>query len=59
MELEFIQQLIEPAETKIVLLVMDGLGGLPIDKGGPTELEAANTPNLDRTPMWAWSPWRK
>ena len=48
MELEFIQQLIEPAETKIVLLVMDGLGGLPVEKGGPTELEAANTPNLDR-----------
>jgi 2,3-bisphosphoglycerate-independent phosphoglycerate mutase len=26
---------------------MDGLGGLPIQTGGPTELEAANTPNLD------------
>ncbi len=33
---------------KIVLLVMDGLGGLPREQGGPTELEAANTPNLDR-----------
>jgi 2,3-bisphosphoglycerate-independent phosphoglycerate mutase len=33
---------------KIILLVMDGLGGLPIEPGGPTELEAANTPNLDR-----------
>ncbi|MCC9077550.1 2,3-bisphosphoglycerate-independent phosphoglycerate mutase [Litorilinea aerophila] len=33
---------------KIVLLVMDGLGGLPMEPGGPTELEAANTPNLDR-----------
>ncbi len=33
---------------KILLLIMDGLGGLPREQGGPTELEAANTPNLDR-----------
>jgi 2,3-bisphosphoglycerate-independent phosphoglycerate mutase len=32
---------------KIVLLVLDGLGGLPMEEGGPTELEAANTPNMD------------
>lgn len=34
--------------SKIVMLVMDGLGGLPMEAGGPTELEAARTPNLDR-----------
>ena len=33
---------------KIVLLVMDGLGGLPREQGGLTELETAHTPNLDR-----------
>lgn len=34
-------------ESKIVMLVADGLGGLPLEPGGPTELEAARTPNLD------------
>jgi len=34
-------------DRKIVLLVMDGLGGLPVEPGGKTELETANTPNLD------------
>lgn len=35
------------SDEKIVLLVMDGLGGLPMNKGGLTELEAASTPNMD------------
>lgn len=34
-------------DSKIVMLVADGLGGLPMEPGGSTELEAANTPNLD------------
>jgi len=46
-----IQQLVQELKTenksKIVMLVADGLGGLPIEVGGPTELEAAKTPNLD------------
>ena len=47
MDLDFIQNLIKPAETKIVLLVIDGLGGLPREIDNLTELETANTPNLD------------
>ena len=34
-------------DSKILLLVIDGLGGLPLDPSGETELEAADTPNLD------------
>ena len=37
----------QPADTKIVLLVADGLGGLSMEPGGKTELESARTPNLD------------
>ena len=35
-------------DSKIVMLVADGLGGLPMSPGGKTELETAATPNLDR-----------
>ena len=38
-------ELSQTTDTRIVLLVMDGLGGLPVD--GATELETARTPNLD------------
>jgi 2,3-bisphosphoglycerate-independent phosphoglycerate mutase len=47
MDFKFLQELIVPAKTKIVMLVMDGLGGLPLEPGGKTELETARTPNLD------------
>jgi 2,3-bisphosphoglycerate-independent phosphoglycerate mutase len=45
---EVLRELHIPAETKIVMLVMDGLGGLPLQAGGKTELETARTPNMDR-----------
>src|SRR5688572_13069071 len=34
-------------DSKIVMFVADGLGGLPLAPGGKTELETASTPNLD------------
>jgi 2,3-bisphosphoglycerate-independent phosphoglycerate mutase len=47
MNLKFLQELITPAQTKIAMIIMDGLGGLPLEPGGKTELETADTPNLD------------
>jgi 2,3-bisphosphoglycerate-independent phosphoglycerate mutase len=44
---DLVRSLHETSDSKIVLLVADGLGGLPIKPGGPTELEAAQTPYLD------------
>lgn len=42
------RRLVTDEGGKIILLVMDGLGGLPMTNDGKTELEAANTPNMDR-----------
>jgi 2,3-bisphosphoglycerate-independent phosphoglycerate mutase len=47
MNTNFLSKLITPARTKLVMLVLDGLGGLPRQVGGKTELETAQTPNLD------------
>jgi 2,3-bisphosphoglycerate-independent phosphoglycerate mutase len=44
---EIISQLVIPNTSKIVLLLLDGLGGAPMHPGGLTELEAARTPNMD------------
>ena len=44
----FFQKLTRPANTKISMLILDGLGGLPKEPGGKTELETAKTPNLDK-----------
>jgi 2,3-bisphosphoglycerate-independent phosphoglycerate mutase len=48
MATDLAQQLTKAGDAKIVLLVLDGLGGLPDEPGGETELEQAATPNLDR-----------
>jgi len=47
-DFKWMSELHQKNKTKMVLLVMDGLGGLPMEAGGPTELEAADTPNMDR-----------
>ncbi|MBX3400077.1 MAG: 2,3-bisphosphoglycerate-independent phosphoglycerate mutase [Gemmataceae bacterium] len=44
---DLVRELREDNGSKIVLLVADGIGGLPITPGGLTELETAKTPNLD------------
>ncbi|MEI6256574.1 MAG: 2,3-bisphosphoglycerate-independent phosphoglycerate mutase [Planctomycetota bacterium] len=47
-EHDLIRELSEKNGSKIVMLVADGLGGLPLEPHGRTELETADTPNLDR-----------
>ncbi|MFN3329001.1 MAG: phosphoglycerate mutase, partial [Fervidobacterium pennivorans] len=44
---EFVHELISPNASKIVLLVMDGIGDLP-NEDGLTPLMKAETPNLDK-----------
>lgn len=47
LSLDQIKDITHESPTKIVLLVIDGLGGLPEPETGKTELETAHTPNLD------------
>ncbi len=44
---ELLSELVNNTGGKILLLVMDGLGGLPRTADGLTELETAHTPNMD------------
>jgi 2,3-bisphosphoglycerate-independent phosphoglycerate mutase len=44
---ELFPDLAQKTDSKIVLVVCDGLGGLPHPETGKTELETARTPNLD------------
>ena len=43
---EVLQSLVIQTESRLVMVVIDGIGGLPVR--GKTELEVAKTPNLDR-----------
>jgi 2,3-bisphosphoglycerate-independent phosphoglycerate mutase len=47
MDPEFIDKLVVKNDTKIIFLIMDGLGGLPMGGRDQTELETAKTPNMD------------
>ena len=44
MDLKLIQSLVKQNQSKIVFLIMDGVGGIPRDEDGKTELEAALLP---------------
>lgn len=46
-QLDLMKELHVSSDTKIVMLILDGLGGLP-GPGGKTELQAARTPNMDK-----------
>jgi 2,3-bisphosphoglycerate-independent phosphoglycerate mutase len=48
LSLEVIRDISVKSSSRIVMLVIDGLGGLPDGKTGRTELEAAHTPHLDQ-----------
>ena len=48
MDLDFLNKLIKNADTKIVMIVIDGIGGLPKEEDNKTELELAYTSNLDK-----------
>ncbi len=48
MDLELLRELATPNETKVMLCVVDGLGGLPHPETGRSELQTASIPNLDR-----------
>ncbi|MGD8633091.1 MAG: 2,3-bisphosphoglycerate-independent phosphoglycerate mutase [Anaerolineales bacterium] len=48
MDLKMLSKLSQKETTKVLLYVLDGLGGLPDADTGLTELEAASTPNMDR-----------
>ncbi len=45
---QLMRELHQAGTSKIVLLILDGLGGMQMETGGPSELEAAKTPHMDR-----------
>lgn len=48
MESSLLRELLISSSTKIVFLIMDGLGGIQMEGKGGTELAVARTPNLDQ-----------
>ncbi|MHB8105651.1 MAG: 2,3-bisphosphoglycerate-independent phosphoglycerate mutase, partial [Dehalococcoidales bacterium] len=47
MDFKIIKEISITSPEKIVMLVLDGLGGLPDPQTGKSELETARIPNLD------------
>ena len=50
MDTELLRQLATPNDTKILLCVVDGLGGLPDPETRRASSKTAHIPNLDRWP---------
>ncbi|MDO8532390.1 MAG: 2,3-bisphosphoglycerate-independent phosphoglycerate mutase [Dehalococcoidia bacterium] len=48
MDFPHLADIVESSPSKILMLVADGLGGLPHPETGKSELETARIPNLDR-----------
>ena len=46
-DLPYLDEICRPTPSKIVMLVVDGLGGAPHPATGKSELETASLPNLD------------
>ena len=45
--LDTVRGLAKKTDSKILMVVLDGVGGLPLTVNGDTELATARTPNLD------------
>ncbi len=48
MDPKILKELVIPGTSKIVFLILDGLGGIQVEEKGGTELHVARTPHLDR-----------
>ncbi len=48
MPYSYLKPLLDNNGSKIILLVLDGLGGIALTPDGKSALEYAKTPNLDR-----------
>src|SRR5690349_17974520 len=48
MDIELLRSLATPAPSKVLLCVVDGLGGMPDAETRRTELQTADVPDLDR-----------
>ncbi len=48
MDPKILKELVIPGTSKIVFLILDGLGGIQVKEKGGTELQVARTTNLDR-----------
>jgi len=48
MDPSLLTDLLTPASSKIVFLILDGVGGIQVEEKGGTELQVARTPNLDK-----------